>query len=515
MFDIQIFGDCGVRVQFGKEISETTNERIRSFSAMLEKENIPGIIEWIPAFTAISIVYNPEQLTFNSLCDYLRKMEAQLETSPLPPAEVLTIPVLYGGKHGPDLAHVADHVGLSKEEVIALHAEKDYLIYMMGFSPGFPYLGGMDEKIATPRHKSPRMNVSAGSVGIAGKQTGIYPSESAGGWQIIGKTPVPLYDPKAEEPILLRTGNYIRFTSITEQEFDQITQEVAAGTYAIEKSCKPNKAVIRFPRKAATEEGTIMNKHCVDINSDLGESYGAFIVGQDELMMKYITSANIAAGYHAGDHNVVKEAVQLAVDHKVAIGAHPGYQDLQGFGRRPMELDPEEIYNLVVYQVGAVETFAKIHDQRLQHVKPHGALYNKAALDEERAYAIAQAVYDVNPELILFGLANGELVKAGENIGLRVASEVFADRTYQPDGTLTPRTEANALVRDPEEAAERVIRMVRDGKVEAVDGSEIPIKADTISVHGDTEQALQFVMKLNDGLKKRDIETKRVGSNES
>lgn len=256
-----------------------------------------------------------------------------------------------------------------------------------------------------------------------------------------------------------------------------------------------------------------MTKKYVDINSDLGESFGAFTIGQDELVMKYITSANIAAGYHAGDHNVINQAVQMAIANNVGIGAHPGYQDLQGFGRRPMQLDPEEIYNLVVYQIGAVETFAQLHNEPLNHVKPHGALYNMAAKDTERAHAIAQAVYDVNPNLILFGLAGGELVKAGEKVGLPVASEVFADRTYQPDGTLTPRTEANAMITAADEAVSRVIRMIERGKVEAVDGSDIPIQADTICVHGDTQQALEFVMRLKAGLEEHAITIQKVGTN--
>ena len=254
-----------------------------------------------------------------------------------------------------------------------------------------------------------------------------------------------------------------------------------------------------------------MKEYVVDLNSDLGESFGTYRIGQDELVMQYITSANIAAGYHAGDHNVIRNSVQLAVENNVGIGAHPGYQDLQGFGRRPIQVDPEEIYNMVVYQVGAVQTFARLYKQELNHVKPHGALYNMAARDKKCALAIAKAVYDVNPDLILFGLAGGELVKAGEKIGLNVAQEVFADRTYQPDGTLTSRTEAGSMIEDAEEAVSRVIRMVKDGKVEAMDGSDITINADTICVHGDTKQALEFVIKLRKGLGANGITIKKVG----
>lgn len=254
-----------------------------------------------------------------------------------------------------------------------------------------------------------------------------------------------------------------------------------------------------------------LEKYLVDINSDLGESFGAYQIGQDDAVMKYITSANIAAGFHAGDHNVIARAVKMAAENNIGIGVHPGFQDLQGFGRRLLHVDPKEIYNLIVYQIGAVQSFAKLFDQELSHVKPHGALYNLAAKDFQRAQAIAHAVYDFDPNLILFGLAGSELVKAGEAVGLQVANEVFADRTYQPDGSLTPRTEANAMIEDPKQAVDRVIRMVKDGKVEAVDGSDVSITADTICVHGDTDAALAFVMELQQGLVKNGITIKRVG----
>lgn len=254
-----------------------------------------------------------------------------------------------------------------------------------------------------------------------------------------------------------------------------------------------------------------LKNYVVDLNSDLGESFGAYHVGQDDLVMKYITSANIAAGYHAGDHNVIRKSVQKAAESKVGIGVHPGFQDMQGFGRRILHVDPEEIYNMIVYQIGAVQSFAALYNQKVNHVKPHGALYNLAALDNERAFAIAHAVYDTNPNLILFGLAGSELIKAGKKVGLKVANEVFADRTYQPDGTLTSRIEANAMIEDTDEAVDRVIRMVKDGKVEAVDGSDVEISADTVCVHGDTEQALAFVMELQKELINQGISIKKVG----
>ncbi|MFC4023519.1 LamB/YcsF family protein [Oceanobacillus longus] len=251
--------------------------------------------------------------------------------------------------------------------------------------------------------------------------------------------------------------------------------------------------------------------HHVDLNSDLGESFGAYTIGQDDLVMNYISSANIACGYHAGDHNVIQHTVKKATEKNVGLGAHPGLQDLIGFGRRPMKMDPEEVYNLVVYQVGAVETFAKINGNRLNHVKPHGALYNMTDKSQEISQAIAEAVYAINPGLILFGLAGSELVHMGRKTGLTVAEEVFADRTYQPDGSLTSRTLKNAMVEDADEAVHRVIRMVKDGKVEAVDGSDIAIQADTICIHGDEPKSLEFAKKLSKELIAQGISIEKVG----
>ncbi|WP_249870409.1 LamB/YcsF family protein [Oceanobacillus saliphilus] len=249
----------------------------------------------------------------------------------------------------------------------------------------------------------------------------------------------------------------------------------------------------------------------VDLNSDLGESFGAYTIGQDELVMNYISSANIACGYHAGDHNVIQRTIKQAIKKNVGLGAHPGLQDLIGFGRRPMKIDPEEVYNLVVYQVGAIETFAKINGSKLNHVKPHGALYNLAAKDGTISQAIAEAVYKIDSSLILFGLAGSELVKAGRKVGLMVAEEVFADRTYQPDGSLTARTSENAMVEDADEAVARVIRMVQHGKVEAVDRSDIRIQADTICIHGDEPQSLEFAKRLHKALIEQGISIEKVG----
>jgi 5-oxoprolinase (ATP-hydrolysing) subunit A len=252
----------------------------------------------------------------------------------------------------------------------------------------------------------------------------------------------------------------------------------------------------------------------IDLNSDLGESFGAFKIGNDDEVLKYISSANIACGYHGGDHNVMFETVKLAKKYGVQIGAHPGFPDLAGFGRREMKLTPREIYHLMVYQIGALEAVCKANDAKLVHVKPHGALYNMGAKNRDISDSIAQALFDLNPQLVLFALAGSELTKAGEERGLQVAGEVFADRTYQHDGTLTSRQEPNAMIHDSEYAITRVIRMIKEGKVEAVDGTDIAIQADTICVHGDDPQALEFVSKLKQAFQQENIQVRKSWRNE-
>lgn len=251
--------------------------------------------------------------------------------------------------------------------------------------------------------------------------------------------------------------------------------------------------------------------YTVDLNSDLGESFGAFKVGQDEKVLELVTSANIACGYHAGDHNVMAETVRMAAEKGVGIGAHPGFPDLIGFGRRKIQTTPKDIYNFVVYQISALNGFCQIYNAKMRHVKPHGALFNMASVDQSISEAIAEAVYDSDPSLILFGLSGSELVKAGKKLGLKTANEVFADRTYQPDGTLTARTEANAMIHDVDEAVAQVLGMVKDRKCTAVDGSVIELQADTICVHGDEPSALAFVQKLRTTLTDEGVILKAVG----
>jgi len=244
----------------------------------------------------------------------------------------------------------------------------------------------------------------------------------------------------------------------------------------------------------------------VDLNCDIGESFGRYTLANQEEILEHVTSANIACGFHAGDPSVMRETVKLAIKHNVKIGAHPGLPDLVGFGRREMAISPQEAYDMVVYQIGALQAFLTVEGVKMQHVKPHGALYNMAVKDAKIAEAIAQAVYDVSPELILFGLASSELTRAGEKLGLQTAHEVFADRTYQEDGSLTSRKQANALISSEEEAVGQVIRMVAEGKVRTVQGTDVSLRADTICIHGDGEHAVDFAKYIISELRNNGIE---------
>ena len=249
----------------------------------------------------------------------------------------------------------------------------------------------------------------------------------------------------------------------------------------------------------------------VDLNCDLGEAFGNYSFGGDHQIIPLITSANIACGFHAGDENVMYETVKLAKKNGVGIGAHPGFHDIQGFGRRNMDLSPDEIYTLVAYQIGALSAFCRIHDVKINHVKPHGALYNMGARDKDIAHAIAQAVYDVDPSLILVGLSNTLLVSEAEAVGLKAANEVFADRRYEENGQLVSRKEADAVLTDTDEAIEQVVKMVKENKVIAKTGKEIELKADTICVHGDGAHALEFVSKIRERLTKEGISITKLG----
>ena len=238
----------------------------------------------------------------------------------------------------------------------------------------------------------------------------------------------------------------------------------------------------------------------VDLNSDLGESFGAYTLGMDERILEVISSANIACGFHAGDPEVMRKTVGLALKNGVAIGAHPGLPDLVGFGRRNLAVTPKEVYAMMVYQIGALWAFVKAEGAKMRHVKAHGALYNMAAADEKLAEALAEAVYKVDGELILFGLSGSWMIKKARAIGLKTAEEVFADRSYQKDGSLTPRSQPGAMITDEEASLAQVLGMVKNGTVKSVQGDVVSIKADTICVHGDGEHALEFSKRIKERL---------------
>ena len=249
----------------------------------------------------------------------------------------------------------------------------------------------------------------------------------------------------------------------------------------------------------------------IDLNSDVGESFGAYKLGRDEDVIKYITSANIACGWHAGDPAVMDKTVKMAVEHGVGVGAHPGYPDLLGFGRRNMNCSTEDIKNYLTYQIGALEAFCKVHGTRLCHVKPHGALYLTAVENEEVARAVAEAIVSVNPDLFYVALAGakGKLMRRiGEEMGLKVVYEAFPDRAYTPEGNLLSRHQPGAVIKDPEVVSKRALKMAKEGKVIAADGTTVPMEVQTLCVHGDTPTAVDLVKSIRKVLEADGIEVK-------
>jgi len=250
----------------------------------------------------------------------------------------------------------------------------------------------------------------------------------------------------------------------------------------------------------------------VDLNADVGESFGAYRLGDDAALLPYVSSANIACGFHAGDPSVMRRTLEAAAARGVAVGAHPGLPDLAGFGRRNMDLAPETVYDIVAYQIGALLGLARTVGVRLAHVKAHGALYNMAVANAVLAAAIARAVHDVDDRLIFFGLPGSPLIAEGERLGLRTASEVFSDCSYEPDGSLTPRRLPGAFVHDPEQAARRAVRMVLEHVVEARDGTTIDVRADTICVHGDGPSAASIARLLRQRLEEAGVGIRAPGA---
>jgi 5-oxoprolinase (ATP-hydrolysing) subunit A len=243
----------------------------------------------------------------------------------------------------------------------------------------------------------------------------------------------------------------------------------------------------------------------VDLNCDLGESFGAYTIGMDEQVIPYISSANIACGYHASDPVVMQKTIKLAKENGIGVGAHPGFPDLMGFGRRNMNVSPSEVKAYVQYQIGALYAFCKAAHLPLSHVKPHGALYNMAGKDYKLAKAICEGILEFDSDLILMALSGSEMMNAAKDTGLKAAKEVFADRAYEEDGSLVARSKPGAMITDEDTAIQRVIRMIQEGKVTAVTGKDISIEADSVCVHGDGAKALEFVKKIRTALKTAEI----------
>src|SRR5712671_5916612 len=234
----------------------------------------------------------------------------------------------------------------------------------------------------------------------------------------------------------------------------------------------------------------------IDLNCDMGESYGAWKMGEDAAVMPYISSANIACGFHAGDPATIRKTVRLAVDRGVAIGAHPSLPDLQGFGRRAMKVSPQDMYDLVIYQAGAVEAFARAAGAKLHHVKCHGALYNMAANDEALSDAMARAVRDLGPQVFLYCLSGSKSLERARKLGIKVAGEVFADRGYSDDGSLAPREHPGGLIEDPAQAVRQALAMIGEGRVTSLSGMPLAVAADTMCLHGDQPGAVLFAKEL-------------------
>lgn len=246
--------------------------------------------------------------------------------------------------------------------------------------------------------------------------------------------------------------------------------------------------------------------HRIDLNSDLGESFGTYTLGMDEKLMEYITSANVACGWHAGDPLVMQKTIRAAVKNGVAVGAHPGYPDLMGFGRREIKITPEEAYTYVLYQLGALDAFARVEGVNIQHIKPHGALYNQACKDEKLAAAICRAARVFDPDLIVLAPYNSAFRTAAEAVGQPFAGEFFADRAYLPDGSLMPRSQPGAVIHDADEACCRVLQMARKGTVTCADGTELAMRCVSVCVHGDNAEALATVQKIRNALETEGVQ---------
>jgi 5-oxoprolinase (ATP-hydrolysing) subunit A len=451
-------GDTVVLVTLGDGIDERLSARIRALGRSLDRAGIDGVREWVPGYVSLAVHHDPVRIGYTELCGIL----ADLAEAPADPDDerepaLHEIHVRYGGADGPDLGAVAAHAGIPASEVIARHCRPIYRVALLGFLPGFPYLAGLDPSIAAPRLAEPRQHVAAGSVGIGGSQTGVYPLASPGGWCLIGRTDARLFDPGHTPPTLLAPGDRVRFVPI--------------------------------------------GRRRIDLNADLGEGAGC-----DAEILDAVSSASVACGGHAGDEHTMRRAVALAAARRVAVGAHPGFPDRDGFGRRETPVERGAVADLVASQVRSLHRIAAAAGVALAHVKPHGALYNLAARDPAIGGALIEGVLAAGACRTLFVLAGSALAGQARAAGLTVVEEAFADRGYRGDGSLVPRGSPGDLVDDPAEAARRAVRIAIEGAVTAVDGGRVTVAADTICVHGDSPHALESARAVAEALRRAGVE---------
>lgn len=249
----------------------------------------------------------------------------------------------------------------------------------------------------------------------------------------------------------------------------------------------------------------------IDINCDLGEAFGNFSMPNDKELMKYISSVNIACGFHAGDPGIMENTVHLAMENDLALGAHPGFPDLQGFGRREMKMSPKEIYQITLYQIGALSAIIKAAHGNLHHIKAHGALYNMAAKNKDLEKAFSQAIFDINPELLIYGLSGSEMIHEAKNLGLETVSEVFADRRYDNDGNLCSRDQEDSMITQPLDSLNQILHMIQNHTVLSKDGKEVPVVPETLCIHGDSKNAVPTAQLLFKSLVDMGIRVKAPG----
>jgi KipI family sensor histidine kinase inhibitor len=467
-FRIVPLGDSAITIEFGNEIDPLINARTIAFAKTVVDHEWFGILDVVPAYRSVTVFFDPLQWSSSALTKKLRALPRPRPNETGSNGTVQEIPVLYGGEWGPDLEKVAGFAGLTPAQAIELHASTRYRVYMLGFSPGFPYLGLVHEPLAMPRLSTPRTKVPAGSVGIADRQTGIYPSATPGGWRLIGRTPIAIYHKSRIDPFLLKPGDLVQFRPINQNEFDRLLVRPSMTT--------------------------------IDLNSDMGEYESEESLALEAQLMPLITSVNIACGAHAGHPDLMRRTARLAAQYGTAIGAHPGFPNVQDFGRQDRSTSPEEVESLVSTQLKTLAEVLASEDLMLTHIKLHGALYNLAARDHAVADAVVQAVASFDPRLLLFALSGSALAVRGQYAGLTVVQEAFADRAYQSDGTLVPRSMSGALLKTEQQVRQQLHEILR-GYVTSIDGQRVALRADSLCVHADTPHAIAFVQ-----LVRREIE---------